>query len=80
MQLVAGAFLYIYKGILATSGLLTIKVNLQLTVKDIESLLHIGMHMGNSNFSCFEFSYRNLCERTSGLIAGEKNALLPYSM
>jgi hypothetical protein len=80
MQLMAGAFLYIYKGILATSGLLTIKVNLQLTVKDIESLLHIRMHMSGSNLTCLEFSYRYLCERATGLIAGEKNTLLPYAV
>jgi hypothetical protein len=80
MHLVTGAFLYIYKGLLTASGLLSIKFYLQLTIKNIESLLHIGMNMGSSNLTCFEFSYRYLCERATGLIAGKKNTFLPYTM
>ena len=80
MHLVASAFLYINKGILTTNGLFAVKVNLQFSIKDIESLLHIRMHVSNSGFICFEFSYCYLCERATGLIAGEKNTLLSNSM
>ena len=65
MHFMTGAFLYIYKAILTASGLIAIKINLQLTIKDIEPLLHIRMHMGNSGFTCFKVSYCYLSKRAT---------------
>ena len=80
MHLVAGAFLHIDEGILAAGGLLTVKIDLKLTVKNIEALLHIRMHMGNGGLAGFELCHGYLRERTARLIAGEKDTLLPHSM